>query len=140
MPRVLAGRPRHPAAVLTGLVRTALVTFLLSGLFTTWWHAALFALAFAFTLLLRGWLPVHVPQWVVLERVPMLLRFLAAVAVSYLVARIIVEPAWTRTGSFLPVLVSVTVSLMILALLLPERVAQRVARRPRAPRRPGGLA
>jgi len=112
---------RHVGSTAIGLVmRTALTTLLMAGLFAGWLDACLFAVAFASILLLRNGLPSYAPMWIALvERVPILFRLLLGLALSYLVAQAIVASA-SSTDSFAPILISATASLLIIALLLPR--------------------
>jgi hypothetical protein len=104
-------------------------TLLMSGLFGSWWEAGLFALTLTAALLVRRWLPGWLPWWVrLVNRVPVVVRVLAAVAASWLVAHLVIEPAWYGTRSFFPVLLSATVSVLLLAVLLPRPIERQAPR------------
>jgi hypothetical protein len=121
-PSLAAAPPYRPwPPVVSVPVRTAFTTFLLSGLFTEYWHAAVFAAVFAATLVVRAVL-AHARPWVALvNRVPVLARLLVAVVVAYVVAKVVVGALWTSTTTFLPIMISAAVSLLVAAVLLPGR-------------------
>ena len=114
------------------LLRTAVTTFVLSGLFTEYWHAAAFAVVFAAALLARAGLGAQ-DGWVrLMARVPVVIRLAVAVGVSYVAGSIVVDSMWRSTQTFLPILLSVGVSLLLCAILIPAgtvRAASTVERR-----------
>ncbi|HKT00712.1 MAG TPA: hypothetical protein VJT31_14370, partial [Rugosimonospora sp.] len=127
-------RPARPWPLWVSVpLRTLLTTFLMAGLFTAWWHALAFAAVFAGALALRGTVLERSGAWArLVNRVPLLLRLLAAVAVSFVMAQVLIAPAWSGTDSFLPVLASATTALLVAALLLPGR-PRRAAKGPGSP-------
>jgi hypothetical protein len=117
--RSVARRP-WPVAVTVGL-RTAVTTFVLSGLFTEYWHAAVFAAVFAASLILRATLARQSAWPRLVNRVPVVIRLAVAVGASYLVGSIVVDGMWRSTETFLPILMSVAVSLLLVSVLVPGR-------------------
>jgi hypothetical protein len=59
-------------------------------------------------------------EWLA-ARVPVVLRVAVAAVAAYLIATVVVEPQVRSTASFFPMLASVTLSLMVAAVLLPHR-------------------
>lgn len=123
MPGLATGlRPPLPWQAVVG-GRTAFATFLLSGLLETWWGVllTLVVLAAVFALHVRV-LPDHVRYVQALSRVPLLIRLTAAAAAAYLAGNTIVQRAVDNGGSsFISLVVATVVSLLVLALLVPER-------------------
>jgi hypothetical protein len=118
-------------------LKAAFTTFLLSGVLTGWTDAILFAAAMAGMLVARTQLARRMGAWAErVARVPVLARFALGVAINFFVARWIITAMWASTSAFRPILISVTISLLVFLLLLPDAGA-RLART-RAPR--GGPA
>jgi len=135
-PAATRGTARPPwPVVVTVLLRTAVTTFVLSGLFTEYWHAAVFAAVFAASLVVRATLARQSAWPRLVNRVPVVLRLVVAVGVSYLVGSIVVDGMWQSTETFLPILMSVAVSLLLVAILVPGRPVPRSGRAT-----PGGAA
>jgi hypothetical protein len=120
----LAGGLRPPLpwpAVVAG--RTVLVTFLLSGLTGTWWGTLFTAVVLAaiFTLHVRV-LPRASSYMRTIEHVPLLVRIVVVAVVAYGAGETIVQDAVDHgASSFLSLIVATAVSLLALALLLPDR-------------------
>jgi hypothetical protein len=102
------------------LLRTAVTTFVLSGLFTEYWHAAAFAGVFAAALLARAGLGAQAGWVRLMARIPVAIRLAVAVGASYLAGSIVIDSMWRSTQTFLPILLSVGVSLLLVAILVPS--------------------
>lgn len=120
----LTGRRPWPTAV-TVVLRTAVTTFLLSGLFTEYWHAAAFAGVFAASLVARAVLGRQAGWVRLMSHIPVAVRLAVAVGASYLVASVVVDSMWRNTQTFLPILMSATVSLLLVAILVPGGTVRR---------------
>jgi hypothetical protein len=105
--------------------RVLVTAFVLAGIFTGWLDALGFAAAFVGLLLFRRWL-ARVEGWArLIVKVPILLRIGLGVGSAYLLGHWIVGTLWSRTSTFLPILASTTLSLLVLAALLPEGASGR---------------
>ena len=128
------GRSRIPTWA-KALLRALLITYMLSGLYDTWLDATIFALLVLALTVLRAWLRYKATRWLeTVERVPLLVRLLAVIGLSYGLALLVIEPLWRQTDTFRPVLLVSLVSLLGATLVLPAR-AVRAARSPQ-PRSP----
>jgi hypothetical protein len=136
MPGLAGGlRPALPWQVVVA-GRTAFTTFLLSGLVGTWWGALLTAAALAgvFTLHVRV-LPGLGGYVRAVTRVPLPVRVAVAVVAAWVAGSTIVQSAVDRGGSsFVSLVVATLVSLLVVAVLLPER--PRATTGPRRPAEP----
>jgi len=107
------------------LLRTLLLTYLLSGLYASWWDAGLFALLVFGMTALRGWLEHRAKRWfLIVERVPLLVRLLVVIGLAYCVALLVIDPLWRKTDTFRPVLLVSLVSLLAGTVLMPARAAR----------------
>lgn len=97
------------------------ITFLLSGILTDWLDAILFAIASVAILIAR---PLVLKPSSVLARrvtrVPVLLRIIAGVVASYLIANLVMQAMWNSTSTFRPVTISIVASMLVFAFLLPQ--------------------
>lgn len=97
------------------------ITFLLSGILTTWLDATLFAIASAAILMARPLVLKPASALArLIARVPVLLRIAAGILASYFIANLVMHAMWNSTSTFRPVTISITASMLLFALLLPE--------------------
>ena len=124
----LAGSGRRPPPwwlSVTG--RTLFVTFMLSGLFMEWFEALITAVALFGIFVLQIRVLPGTRLAAVAERVPLLVRVGLAALLAYIAGVVIVErAAESGVGSFVPLVLATLVSLLIAAVLIPDR-------QPRAP-------
>lgn len=108
-------------------VRPAASTFLVSGLLMTWWDTLLlFGILFLFNMV-RSDNYVQFPKvWIrLMDPIPLWARFLTGLTLSWYLAAKIHEEMWLigSTATFLPLIVSFSMSLLILFLLFPPNDA-----------------
>ena len=116
-----ASPPRLRSLVMRVALRAVLLVVLLAGLVGSVVEAALLFVVLTIPLTLQARVArVRIVDYFA-TRIPVVIRIVAAVAVAYVIGRIIVEPRADSTASFMPMLVSVALSLFAIAVLLPER-------------------
>jgi hypothetical protein len=117
--RVVRARTPLPKAIGIG-VQTLVMSLLLAGLVGSWTEALLLAAGLATLLVVRERLGLIQPQWlVVIGRLPLALRFvLCAYVCTYVAALVVGKMWWTDTG-FQSMWISVLVSLLIFAVIIP---------------------
>lgn len=94
---------------------------MLSGMFAGWIDAALIgALIFLIQASRTGLLRIPLGPWpAIMERLPVLLRFAAAVVIVYMVSRVVLGWQFAETNSFRPVLVLTGLSVLVFYLANP---------------------
>jgi hypothetical protein len=119
-------RPAALALVAVGL-GSAGTTWLLSGLINNYLEALIVLLFFAALFFVRFFVvTVGAPAAGPLAVVPLPLRVLAGLVLSYLAARGLIAVFWTSTRGYLPMLTSVCVAVAMMVLLtLPYRASTR---------------
>lgn len=115
----------HAPLPLKILFGAAATTFLLSGVILRWWEAiVLFGVLFLLYAVRAG-LFIRLPEaWVRLtNRAPLLLRLTIAIGVGWYCSGWIHRGLWRYSqGTFLPILVSLSVCLLVLSLFCPFAV------------------
>lgn len=112
--------PRLPPVIVTVPLRAVLLLVLLAGLVGSVLEAVLLFVALLVPLFIQARIGRYKLVRAVTSRVPVLARIIVVVVAAYLIATVVVEP-WARsTTSFVPMLISVTLSLFVAAFLLPH--------------------
>jgi hypothetical protein len=112
--------PRPPVWVAVPL-RALLLVVLMAGLLASLVQAALLFVVLLIPLAIQALSARLAPVEWLAARVPVVLRVAVAAVAAYLIATVVVEPQVRSTASFFPMLASVTLSLMVAAVLLPHR-------------------
>ncbi len=117
-------KSRHP--LLVGLVlapfKAALLTFLLAGILDSWLQAIILAVILGVIFLIRAIFAEFLSVWTrIVSYVPIAIRFLLALGLSYLLSWPIMQVLWNQTSTFLPVLIGTVISLVVFSILLPAR-------------------
>ncbi|NCR54817.1 MAG: hypothetical protein GPJ10_15920 [Microcystis aeruginosa L211-07] len=95
-------------------------TAMLSGMLSNWFEAIILGLSITGVMLLRDSTPKKLIGWAnIVNRFPILLRLIAATWLSYFLASMIIELMW-RGDSFISIVISTMVGIMIFALLMPN--------------------
>jgi len=114
-------------------LQAALTVVLLAGALEGWPDAVVAWVALTAILGGRRLLSGRLAGYIALAtRVPVLARVLVAAAVSFLLARAVLDLTFQATSSFRPVVLAAVLSLLVLTALLPDRTGPTA---PRAPRR-----
>ena len=104
--------------IITTPLRAALVTLVFAGLIGNWLEAALLLCILILTDVVRLVVSA-VPAWrAFIARVPLLARLATAMAVSCVVARLVLAPMW-HGDDFTPMILGLGASLLVFAALLP---------------------
>ena len=107
------------------LLTSAFSVFLLSGLLESWLDAFILLVVFFGLNVARQMLVGKLPQWgAIVFKIPWLLRFPAALLVSYGISWAIIGGMWSSTYTFRPVVISVVLSCIVFALLFPLPLKQ----------------
>lgn len=102
-------------------LRAALLVALMAGLLASILQAVLLFLVLLIPLTVQAMSGrVAAVEWVT-SRIPVVLRVAVVALAAYLIATVVVEPQVRATSSFFPMLLSVTLSLVVAAVLLPHR-------------------
>jgi len=117
-------KSRHP--LLVGLVfaplKAVLLTFLLAGILDSWLQAIVLAVILGVLFLIRAIVAEFLSVWTrIVSYVPIAIRFLFALGLSYLLSWPIMQILWNQTSTFLPVLIGTVISLIVFSILLPGR-------------------
>lgn len=95
-------------------------TAMLSGMLSNWFEAIILGLSITGVMLLRDSTPKKLMGWAnIVCRCPILLRLIAATWLSYFLASMIIELMWGG-DSFISIVISTMVGIMIFALLMPN--------------------
>jgi hypothetical protein len=104
------------------VLRSALYTLLLAGLFSTVAEAgALFVVLAGLGVLQYRVVPAMRSYVAIINRVPLLIRVGACAVIGFLMAALVVQPAINRgSSSFMPMLVAIIPALLLAAFVLPK--------------------
>lgn len=123
--RELAALRRPPNMLGVGLgaaLKAAFLTLLFGTYLEGWSHALMVWGLILAVLAVReaafGWMGLGAT---LRAKVPAVVRFPAAFVIAYLISSMTVKLYWDKTGTFTPMLVSVLISIVVYAALLPER-------------------
>ena len=118
-----AGGPPTPYTARIGKIRAALLgaavtTFILAGMMTSWWVAALFFAEFVLPrLLTTGAIPLPIDPWRrLMSRIPLLLRLAAALIVVQTIAAAVLDE---KAATFTPLALYMATALAVLVALMP---------------------
>lgn len=125
-------RARHPwwvRSIGAAVAQAALTVLLLSGALETWFDAIVAWVALTAVLAGQRLLGSRLSGYVaIVTRVPLVVRLAVAAALSFLLARTVLDLAFQTAGtSFRPIVVAAVLSLVIYAALLPDRVVAPVS-------------
>ena len=114
------------ATTLLGVIgKAALTTAFLGGLITSWWQAVVVWAAVFGALLFRNMISTRQSYWArLISTVPLILRIALASFISYAIASQVIRLMWDQSETFLPVVISTLVCLLIFAILVPSSTAQ----------------
>jgi hypothetical protein len=117
----LSRRGLRPPVWVAVPLRAALLVVLMAGLLASFPQAVLLFVVLLVPLTVQALSGrLAAVEWVA-NRVPVVLRVAVAALAAYLIATVVVEPQVRATSSFFPMLLSVTLSLVVAAVLLPHR-------------------
>ncbi len=111
------------------LLSAALTTFFLSGVILRWWEALILLIVLSSLYALRAGLYLKLPEvWVATaNRFPILVRLLVAIGLSWKIAEKIHLALWAHSqNTFLPIVVSLSVSLLLIYLFCPTQTQKQV--------------
>jgi len=109
-----------PLGIVGVQLKAAFLTFLLSGLLTTWLQAIGLAVALVLIMLWRETLLPRLGGWQrLISRVPLAIRLALCAVISYFLGSKILGALWYSTDTFLPIVIALVISLFVCSILLP---------------------
>lgn len=114
---------------ITVIPKAILFTFLLSGMFEGWLDAILFFIFLVIVLEAREFISNYMLFWMrIVSFVPILIRFIIALAISSVFGYIILNLMWRDARTFLPIIIGTAFSFIVFAILIPGHSARTKSR------------
>lgn len=111
------------------LLKSVFTIFLLSGIFLHWWEVFPFFVMLLLLYSFREGLYLKLPLWWIgwLKTIPLLIRFIVAIGASLLLSDFIHHLQWQQSqNSFLPVMLSMFLSLLLIYVICPKETQKRI--------------
>jgi len=135
------GRSESHHRLITALAmapfKALLLTFLLGGILDSWLQMIVLIVVLLLVFLIRGIAAEYLGFWSrAASYVPILIRLLLALAISYMLSAPIIQILWSQTSSFLPILIGTVISLVVFSILLPAGETLSAQKEVQAKRKP----